>query len=287
MEYIKVGFIIIFTALIIFLYYISGLFYIYIQSRRVKKGKKIFKIKSIFDVRIVILLILVLLLNTTKIFSSFYMSTFPDFEIEVSDNINDINFTNIYHEIKANIKVDKLYTTEKDSFSQFVIDVDGKIEKMVISFWVPRSGYCIYYHGVYKDKKIVFDNTTYYLEYDQGYFNYNLINALELIDKTNLMSIIKFSNSQDYIPGKDIKNYKFELNYRSKDKGYWSGLPNDDLNSPPFKGKFILEEDGDFTKEDGEPSKNFVGVFSTYYIKIENLESNKYEPGIVVFKNIN
>lgn len=286
MEYVKVGFIIMLTALIILLYYILGLLYIYIESRRFKNGKKPFRIRSIFDVRVVILLIIVLLLNTSKIFSSFYLSTFPEFEIEVSDNINDINFTDIYHEIKANIKVDKFYLRKSNSFSKFVIDKDGNIESLVISFSVPRFGYCIDYNGVYQDKKIVFNHTTYYQEYDQMYFDNNLINALELIDKTNLLSIIKFSSSLDYIQDESIKNYKFELSYQMQNISYWDDLPFRNPLAPSFERIFVLEPDGNFIKARESTYKNTVGVFHMYYQTAESIDNDIYEPGIVVFKNI-
>ena len=106
--------------------------------------------------------------------------------------------------------------------------------------------------------------------------------ALELLEETNITSLINFSNLQDDVLDEEIINYEIKLLYHSKELGYWSLYFFD---FPPYGKEFILETSGEFSEINGTPKTDFVGVFNIFYKTRDNVENNRFTPAVIVFKN--
>lgn len=275
-------FIIILSILVISLYYSLEVGYLKIQLKRVKNGKNLLKIKSIFDIKIALLIIIILMFNTSTLFNIFYYSTFPNFEVEIEENINDIDFDKLYTEIEKKIGSKRMYIEFSDDYFCFEVDENGKIEALQISFAVPRFGYSVYYTGYYQNKIIKFKKfTNFKFDYTDNELKTTLKKSFDLLSKLNYESLI--NESKKYIEdNEEVNSIRFELNFYYNSNNYYRyNLPHNQSKS--FSKQLILEESGEFNDYYGSPNKEFFGACKIYYSK---LSDNDYYPTIVVYKNI-
>lgn len=275
-------FIIILCFIVIFGYLLLEVGYRKIQLKRIKKGKNLLKIKTIFDIRIALLIIIILILNTSNLFNFFYYSTFPNFEVEVGDNINNIDFNKLIIEIEKKIGSKEMYIEFSDDYFCFEVDDNGKIEKLYIYFAVPRFGNSIYYIGEYENKIIKFNKFTgFKYDYTDNELKTTLIKSFELLASLNYTSLI--NESKKYIENYgEVNKYKFEINfYFNSNNQYRYNNPNH--HNKNFTKKLILEESGKFNDYYGNPDKDFFGAIKIYHYK---LGDNDYYPTILVYKNV-